>query len=302
MEQRFFTDTSNVFSIDYGDVILVDGKHYRVTGHERERRFGIEDPKFWVKRVIDLETGEKKIIKLSFFETFELLLGGVKIKCFRNPKKEGDILSLVKNHPHFMQGQAYPDSQGNIMRILDPILGPNFFIYIASLDTDHETYFNTILLDVLNNLVKAFEAIHFLHAQGFKHGDIRNDHIIVEQGTGHYIWIDFDYDFITNENPFGLDVIDLGNILLYAVGKGFHTQRMINNDVSIYGNLKGQINPGDFSIINRRRLVNLKKFYPYIPTRLNDILIHFSMGADIYYESVKEILDDLSECMHHDFI
>lgn len=302
MNARVFTDTSNVFSIDYGDVILVNGKHYKVTGHERERRFGIEDPKFWVKKVINIETGEKKIIKLSFFETFELLLGGVKINCFRNPKKEGEILSLVENHPQFMQGWAYPDSRGNIMRILDPVPGPNFFIYLASLDMDHETYFNTTLPSVLKQLVKGFDAIRFLHINGFKHGDIRNDHIIVEQGTGNYVWIDFDYDFITNENPYGLDIIGLGNILLYAVGKGFHTQRDINDETTLYGDLRDRINPGDFSIINRRRLVNLKKFYPYIPDSLNNMLIHFSMGAEIYYESVEEIIYDLDECIDSGFI
>lgn len=297
MDQRQFTDTSNVFSIDYGDVILVNGKRFQVTGHERERRFGIEDPKFWVKKVIDLETGEKKIIKLSFFETFELLLGGVKINCFRNPKKEGEILSMVKGHPHFMQGWSYPDSKGNIMRILDIVQGPNFFIYLASLSMDHETYFNETFPKVLEHLIKVFDAIRFLHMKGFNHGDIRNDHIIVEQVTGNYIWIDFDYDFITNENPYGLDIIGLGNILLYSVGKGFHTKREISENTVLYGDLRDRVNPGDFSIINRRRFVNLKKLYPYIPDRLNDMLIHFSMGAEIYYESVQEIIDGLNRYM-----
>ncbi|MBN1849943.1 MAG: protein kinase [Deltaproteobacteria bacterium] len=297
MEQRQFTDTSNVFSIDYGDVILVNGKRFQVTGHERERRFGIEDPKFWVKKVLDLETGEKKIIKLSFFETFELLLGGVKINCFRNPKKEGDILNTVRGHPHFMQGWSCPDSQGNILRILDIVQGPNFLTYLGSLDMNHETYFQKTFPNILEHLFRAFDAIRFLHVKGFKHGDIRNDHIIVEQGTGNYVWIDFDYDFITNENPYGLDIIGLGNILLYAAGKGFHTKRDIDGEVTLYGDLRERINPGDFSIINRRRFVNLKKLYPYIPDSLNDMLIHFSMGTEVYYESVQEIIDDLNRYM-----
>ncbi|MFC1819621.1 hypothetical protein ACFLZG_00855 [Thermodesulfobacteriota bacterium] len=90
MKERSFKDTSNFFSIDYGDTILIGEKKYLVIGHERERRFGIEDPKFWVKRVVDSETGEKKIIKLSYFESFEIQLGGVKINRFRNPDKEGN--------------------------------------------------------------------------------------------------------------------------------------------------------------------------------------------------------------------
>lgn len=301
MKERVFTDTTNVFSIDYGDIILVEGKRYKVIGHERERRFGMEDPKFWVKKTVDLDTGEKKIIKLSFFESFELNLGGVKIDCFRNPEKEAQILKLVKNHPHFMKGEVYNDSKGNILRILEPVLGPNFFLYVASLDIDHETYFYTSLPDILKRLVKVFDAIRFLHSHGFKHGDIRNDHIIVEQETGNYVWIDFDYDFITDENPFGLDIIDLGNILLYAIGKGFHTHHMIRKEASLYGDLVSRINPGDFSIINRRRFVNLIKFYPYIPISLNNILMHFSMGAEIYYEFVQEIIDDLNRCLDSAF-
>ena len=56
---------------------MVDGILYRVTGHERERRFGMEEPKFWVKRAVEVDSGVKKIIKLAFFETFNLTLGGV---------------------------------------------------------------------------------------------------------------------------------------------------------------------------------------------------------------------------------
>ncbi|MCP4104939.1 MAG: universal stress protein [Desulfobacteraceae bacterium] len=76
-KNRLFTDTTDFFAIDCGDEILVDGRRYTVSGHERERRFGVEDPKFWVKRAGDSETGEKKIIKLSYFESFETTFGGM---------------------------------------------------------------------------------------------------------------------------------------------------------------------------------------------------------------------------------
>jgi hypothetical protein len=39
--------------------------------------------------------------------------------------------------------------------------------------------------------------------------------------------------------------------------------------------------------------MNLKKLYPYIPNGLNDVLAHFTMGADIFYESVGEVTADL---------
>ena len=96
---RQFTDTTDFYAIDYGDEILIGNKRYIVMGFARETRFGMEDPKFWVKRTVDAVTGEHKIIKLTFFESFVTTIGGVKIRCFRNPDKEGKILELVKNHP-----------------------------------------------------------------------------------------------------------------------------------------------------------------------------------------------------------
>ena len=302
MKERFITDTTNFFSIDRGDIIFIGGKHYRVTGHERERRFGVEDPKFWVKTVVDSETGEKKILKLSFFETFEIEMGGVKVHCYRNPEKEGQILSLVKEHPNFMHGITCRDIKGNLIRILEMVKGVNFFLYIDSLKMDHATYFSKALPGILKNVAKAFEAIRFLHVHGHKHGDIRNDHIIVEHETGNYVWIDFDYDFSTEENPFGLDILGLGNILLYAVGKGFHNSQRIKSDRSVYGDLVTRIEDGDFSIFNKRRFMNLRKLYPYIPVPLNNILAHFSGGTEIFYESVEEILEDLTHCIYSSFL
>ena len=301
MNERLITDTTNFFSIDRGDIISAGGKQYRVTGHEHEFRFGVEDPKFWVKRVVDMETGEGKILKLSFFETFQIRIGSVKIDCFRNPMKEGEILSLVKDHPNFMQGIACPDKKGNLMRLLNPVKGTNFFFYIDTLSMNHEAYFHDALPDILKRIAKAFEAIRFLHAHGYKHGDIRNDHIIVENHTGNYVWIDFDYDFNTDENPFGLDILGLGNILLYTVGKGFHNRKMIKSNRETYKDLITRVEEGDFSIYNRRRLTNLRKLYPYIPVPLNNILTHFSSGAEVFYESVEEILEDLNGCIYSVF-
>lgn len=301
MGNRLFTDTTDFFSIDCGDRILIGGKEYLITGYERERRFGVSDPKFWVKRAVDPDTGEKKLIKLSFFETFHTALGGVKIRCFRDPDKEARILDLVGDHPYFMHGKSFMDSKDNNIRVLDIVRGSNFFFHIDSLNMRHEAYFRTLLPGILAKLVKTFEAIRFLHAKGFRHGDIRNDHIIIEHATENYVWIDFDYDYDAPENPFGLDVFGLGNILICAVGKGFHSLYMIDGDRKTYGDLMDRLEPEDFSILDKWRFVNLRKLYPYIPKKLNDILMHFSRGAEVYYESVDEITQDLNECLYSEF-
>ncbi|MDY6879196.1 MAG: hypothetical protein V2J25_02540 [Desulfatiglans sp.] len=301
MSGRIVKDTTEFFSIDYGDIILVDSKRYKVTGHEREGRFGMDDPKFWVKKVVDLDTGEKKIAKLSHFEAFESSIGGVKIRRFRNPDKESDVLNRMKNHPHFMHGTSYRDSKENNVRILDIVRGQGFFDYIQSFEMDYDTYFSAELPRILRELIKAFEAIRFLHANGFKHGDIRNDHIIIESNTGNYVWIDFDYDYETIENPYGLDVFGLGNILMYAIGKGFHHCHEIKRDGVAYKDLKNLMEAGDVSILDRGRFINLRKLYPIIPKMLNDILMHFSMGTDVYYEFAEEIVEDLTVCLYSVF-
>lgn len=293
-QARCFTDTSDFLSIHAGDEIKLNGRRYLVTGEERERRFGIEDPKFWVKRVTEVETGIRKIAKLSFFETYDTRLGDLIIRCYRSPQKEDQILTLCRDDPDFMQGSGVMDDKGNLVRLLDIVRGKNFMMHLHDLHLHHSTYFKNSLPGVLQYLAAAFAAIGLLHRNGFRHGDIRNDHIIVEKKSGRYVWIDFDYDFESPENPFGLDLFGIGNILLYAVGKGFHNLYMIQNDTYTYEDLIDRLEPEDFSIVNPNRLVNLHKLYPYVPLMLNNILMHFSAGAPITYDSVDEVLEDLN--------
>jgi hypothetical protein len=200
-----------------------------------------------------------------------------------------------------MQGKTYLDSRGNVVRVLDIIRGPNFFYYIDHFKMKYEKYFQEVLPGILEKIVPAFEAIRFLHINGFKHGDIRNDHIIIDRTSGNYVWIDFDYDYEATENPFGLDIFGLGNILIYAIGKGFHNLQMISSDKKLYGDMINRIDPKDFSILNKWRFINLRKLFPIIPKALNDLLMHFSQGADVYYETVDELIEDLSRCLYSVF-
>jgi hypothetical protein len=298
---RQFTDTSDFFAIDYDDEILIGGNRYIVKGYAHESRFGLEDPKYWVKRVVDSKTGEPKIIKLSFLESFETSIGGVKIKRFRNPDKERKILELVEGHPSFMHGEGQLDAKGNIVRILNVVRGPNFLNYLDRFKMNYEDYFQQILPGILKKIVQAFEAIRFLHINGFKHGDIRNDHILIDGDQGTYVWIDFDYDYEALENPFSLDIFGMGNILTYAIGKGFHTLQMIMSETRLYGDLIDRLERDDFSLLEKRRFINLRKLYPIIPTVLNDILMHFSQGAHVYYELAEELIEDLNRCLYSIF-
>ena len=192
-----------------------------------------------------------------------------------------------------MQGEVFYDEHGNNIRVLDIVRGDNFMDHIGTFSMPYEKYFRNVLPDVLTHLVRALEAIRFLHVNGFKHGDIRNDHIIVDRVTGNYVWIDFDYDFQATENPFSLDIFGLGNVLSYAVGKGFHNYYMIKSDRLKYGDLADRLEAEDFALLDPRRFINLAKLYPIIPESLNSILMFFSTGATVYYETVDEIIEDL---------
>jgi hypothetical protein len=60
-ELRIVTDTSDFFRLESGDILLLGGKPYLMRTSVREARFGLDDEvKHWVKRAIDLVTGQMK--------------------------------------------------------------------------------------------------------------------------------------------------------------------------------------------------------------------------------------------------
>ncbi len=293
---NIFTDTTEFMRITHGDIIFLEGLHYLVIRDEAERSFGIEDPKYWVKRCLVLETGERMILKLVFHESFDMKIGSVMVKCYRSPEKEARILELVKGDPRFMQGHSIRDDKGNVVRVIEVISGKRLDHAVFNIEADHETYFFEFFPGILEKFIDSCEAIALLHAHGEKHGDIRRDHLWIENRTGQYRWIDFDYTYQFQENPFGIDLFGLGSLLIFLVGKGIYTysqmERMgISQDV-IFG-----LTSEDFSLIYKNRLVNLGKLFPYIPRELNIILLHFSAGAEIFYETADEFISDLRPCL-----
>ncbi len=291
---RVFTDTSDFTAIDYGDIIAVGGRYFLVIAYTREGRFGVDEQiKQWVPRVENLATGETKIIKLVFHETFDITLGPFTIPCYRSPEKEARVLELVQGHPHFMQGETVPDEAGNPVRIIDIVNGSRLDRVIHRNSTTHQDYFTRQLPPILEQFLECLRAISFLHAHGFRHGDIRRDHIFVERESGLFKWIDFDYDFYLPEKPFALDLFELGNILIYLSARGNYYPRDIMNDPGMGPKVLETIVPGDVSLLSKNRIVNLQKLFPTIPTQLNNIFLHFSQGTEVFYETVEELHDDL---------
>jgi len=293
--QRFkiITDTSDFFKVDYNDVCELGGIPYLMLNYTREGRFGLDDePKYWVRKAVDLLDGSRKIIKLVFHEEIEARIGDIVFKCVRSPSKEADILKVVKGHPNFMQGTAVLDEAGNIIRILENIRGKQLDQIVNKLNEDHEEYFFQHLPGLLKIFTGLVEAIRFLHDHGHKHGDIRRDHILHDRENDCYRWIDFDYDYMHMASMFSYDLFGLGNILIFLVGGGDLTiQQLTAEKASALQDLSAD----DMNIIFNNRVANIQKIYPYVPDALNYILLHFSNGANLYYENAEQLLEDLGD-------
>jgi len=139
------------------------GRHAILDQELRKGRpFGLEDePKYWVRRAIDLEDGSTKILQARVHEKFETTIGEVVIERFRSPRKEARILDLVRGHRNFMHGSLVLDEAGNNVRILEYIRGRR---YDASLSISEPitTITSTHFPKVLEEYIELVTAIQFL--------------------------------------------------------------------------------------------------------------------------------------------
>ena len=292
------TDTSDWMRIIRGDILLLEGKYFVVRGNKYETRFGIgEQPKYWVFDAIDLATGDEKIIKMVFHEEFNVRIGVFKIKCFRSPEKEARVLELTLGDKRFMQGYTVKDDKGNLIRIIDYIKGETLLANIHENPKSHEEYFYEDLPGILHKLTESLQAIYLLHSNHICHGDIRNDHIIIERNTGIYRWIDFDL----NQHVSDFDTWSIGNILNYATAKGIVSFSGVMKSSRFSEQVKQSLTPDDGGAFYEYRVMNLKKLFPYIPERLNDILLHFTVKPKVYYTSMTQLIREYREMLKTEF-
>jgi hypothetical protein len=283
-------DTSAYMSITSGTVLYLEGDYFYITGEAKEGRFGIEEqPKFWVKYGYDLNDGSRKVLKLVFHEQFTSVLGPFKVSCRRDPDKESRVLELMAGDDRFMQGRTVHDRVGNNVRIVDHIRGTALYSFVPTVNQPHEVYFRETLAGILLNVAGCIEAIALLHANGEQHGDVRNDHIIIERGTGRYRWIDFDY--CVNYQDY--DIWSMGNILTYAVGKGIRTCKEAMKTLAGRGESPESISSEDALLFFKYRMANLRKVYPYIPVELNDLLMRFSASTRDFYANLDQMARDV---------
>jgi len=282
-----FTDTTDLMRIIRGNLVFIGGKYYIVKGNMHESRFGIDEtPKYWVFDTIEMESGERKILKTVFDEEFYAHISILKIRCYRNPDKESKVLNITRNDSRFMQGYTRLDEKGNNVRIIDYIKGNTLFAYIPSIKKTHEEYFHEDLGNILWKLLHSILAIQFLHLNGLCHGDIRNDHIIIEKETSRYRWIDFDL----NQDVTDFDLWSIGNLLVYAVGKGIITFDSVLKNKNISDKIKNSLTRNDCSAFYNYRIMDIQKVFPYIPDKLGNLLRHFTMNPVGFLSDIKELI------------
>lgn len=292
------TDTSDWMRIIRGDVVRLEDKYFLIKGNQYETRFGIsEQPKYWVFNATDLEKGEHKIIKMVFHEDFHVRIGVFRIRCTRSPEKEARVLELTLGDKRFMQGNTLKDDKGNPVRVIDYIKGDTLLANIHENTKSHEQYFYEDMPSILHKLTDAMQAIHLLHSNHMCHGDIRNDHIIIERDTGRYRWIDFDL----NQHVSDFDTWSMGNILNYVVAKGITSFSYVMKSEIFSDKVKESLVPEDGGAFYEYRVMNLKKLYPYIPDNLSEILLHFTVKPKVYYTSMTKLIRDYREMLKTEF-
>jgi hypothetical protein len=291
---QVLTDTTDVMDVHRGHVLDLGGSLYAVMGHVYESRFGINDqPKYWVLRTVDLATGDHVIVKTVFHEEFIVRVGPLRIRCYRSPAKESEVLAYVHGDTRFMQGRSVRDSADNDVRILDFIPGPSLFQHILSWDEPHEVYVAGEMQNILHRLTESIEAIQNLHDGGLCHGDIRNDHLIIDRRTDRLRWIDFDL----KQDFSDFDIWSIGNVLAYVVGKGIRSFHQVLRSRRFSDEIKASLVAADASAFYEYRIINLRKLFPYLPAPLNDVLMHFSAGATSYYQRMDQVAQDLGEAL-----
>jgi len=288
---RVVRDTSNFIAVDRGDVLVLAGHPYLVLGHEREGRFGIDDqPKYWVKRAVSLRTGRMHVVKLVFHESFSTMVHGRHYACERSAQKEAQVLEAVREHPNFMHGMAVLDEGANLVRIVDFIEGRNLMHHLGGLDMSHEQYQERELPALLAETHDCVAGIAFLHGRQLCHGDIRNDHLILDAESGRARWIDFDY----TRPSLAFDVWSLGNVLNCVLAKGFVTFHELRRSRP---DLLARLGKEDASVFFPHRVMNLDKIYPELPPCLVRMLRRFAAGDCARYERADQVRDDLGACM-----
>jgi hypothetical protein len=191
-----------------------------------------------------------------------------------------------------MQGFSVNDPVGNLVRVLEMIEGKSLFVSLSQIKMSHEQYFREAFPAVLDKVIGGIQGLAFLRENGLHHGDVRNDHVIIEKDTGLYRWIDFDYSVSYAD----YDIWSCGNILTYITAKRVVSFQEVRNHPDHFPDCNDcSLTADDGLLFYKYRVANLAKLFPYVPARLNRVLMNFSRGTSFFYENYHDLISDLRE-------
>ncbi|MBD3167224.1 hypothetical protein GF324_11540, partial [bacterium] len=295
---RLHVSAQDPMDILRGDVFRLAGRDYLIRGNMKEPRFGLEDQiKYWVFRAIDLESGETKILKTVFEEEFNVHISLLKIRCYRSPEKESGVLDLTHGDDRFMQGFTVHDENGENVRVIDFIPGQSLFAGIPNPNQSHLEYYEQDLPHVLAKLYPCLLAIEHLHDHDLCHGDIRNDHILIESHSHVFRWIDFDL----KQDIHDFDLWSLGNVLNYVVAKGIVSFKAVQRGDGFPAGAADDLRQEDGSAFYPYRIMNLRKVYPYIGPTLEKMFLHFTLRPKAFYADMRQFIFDFEDVLVEEF-
>jgi hypothetical protein len=86
----------------------------------------------------------------------------------------------------------------------------------------------------------------------------------------------------------------MGCLLTTVAGRGFVNLYELKQ---IYPDILHRLELEDMNILYKNRVANLKKIYPHIPDKLNRVLLRFSAGAEVFYDTSEELVQDMEEVL-----
>ena len=85
------------------------------------------------------------------------------------------------------------------------------------------------------------------------------------------------------------------------MGKGIRAFYQVLKDERFPEGVRESLRADDGSAFYEYRIMNLKKLYPYIPPKLNDLLLHFTIRPSAYYTDISQFVDEYHEMLDTEF-
>ena len=268
--RKIIEDTTKKKNV--GDIVRLGRARYRIVRSRHNT--------FHTKKARRLDTNEYVWLKFH--------LAGAQMG-----KMEARRIKKLQERPidHFVNGQTFEDSKGNIVNIFEHIEGETLHEVIQGIKVGHREYFKDHFPDLALKLLDLARALQELHERlKITHSDIHLKNIIIQDGTRKPFLIDYDFPIMSERysdiEELGLSLLDLA--LKSTCAEGSHT---------LYDFPKLEFTGGE--LWDEEVILNARKIYSYIPEDINNILLRFADDCENRYKTASEFADDLEKALRN---